>query len=68
MGGLFGSHNTVTEAEKVSQFQINSATYGEVVPIVLGTTRISGNIIDYYNFTAIDHSQTTRTGKGGGSS
>ena len=69
MSGLLGgAKNTVTEAERVANFQVNSATYGEVVPVVFGTTRISGNIIDYFNFTPISHSETTHTGKGGGSS
>ena len=68
MAGLFGGKNTVTEAERISEFQVNSATYGAVVPVVFGTTRISGNIIDYFNFTATAHDETTRTGKGGGSS
>lgn len=69
MAGLFSkSQNTVTEQERISGFQVNQATYGAVVPIVFGTTRISGNILDYYDFTAIQHSETTRTGKGGGGS
>ena len=33
----------------------------------MGTTRVSGNIIDYEDFTAHEHKTTTRTGKGGGS-
>ena len=67
MGGIFSrGQNTVTEADRISEFQINQATYGNVVPIIFGTTRVAGNIIDYYNFNAIQHSETTRTGKGGG--
>lgn len=69
MAGLFSrGKNTVTEAERINDFQVNQATYGSVVPIIFGTTRVSGNIIDYFNFTAIQHSETQRTGKGGGSS
>ena len=69
MAGLFSKgQNTVTEAERVSDFQVNQATYGKVCPIIFGTTRVAGNIIDYYNFTPIQHSETTRTGKGGGGS
>lgn len=67
MGGLFGSHNTVTRADLLTEFQLNKATYGETVPVVLGTTRINGNIIDYYDFTAHEHRTTQRVGKGGGS-
>lgn len=66
MAGLFGGgKSTVNEAERISQFQVNQATYGEVVPIVFGTTRISGNIIDYFNFVAVRHEETQSAGKGG---
>ncbi len=51
----------------IADFQINTASYGEVVPEVLGTTRLSGNIIYYDDFTPHEHRSTTRTGKGGGS-
>ncbi|WP_295790073.1 phage tail protein [uncultured Veillonella sp.] len=68
MGFLFGgSKNTTTRADKIGDFQINSASYGEVVPDVLGTTRVSGNVIYWDDFTAHEHKQTQRTGKGGGS-
>lgn len=67
MGGLFKTKTVNTTAEKLSDFQINSASYGESVPVIFGTTRISGNIIDWYDFTAVPHTTTQRTGKGGGS-
>nr|WP_285365534.1 phage tail protein [Veillonella nakazawae] len=50
----------------IADFQINTASYGEVVPEILGTTRVSGNIIDYDDFTAHEHKSTTKAGKGGG--
>lgn len=59
--------NTTSRADMIADFQINTASYGEVVPEILGTTRVSGNIIDYEDFTAHEHKTTTRTGKGGGS-
>lgn len=69
MGFLFRrGKNTTTRADMIADFQINTASYGEVVPEILGTTRVSGNIIDYEDFTAHEHSSTTRTGKGGGGS
>lgn len=68
MGFLFHrGKNTTTRADMIADFQINTASYGEVVPEILGTTRVSGNIIDYEDFTAHEHRSTTRTGKGGGS-
>lgn len=68
MGFLFSrGRNTTNRADMIADFQINTASYGEVVPEILGTTRVSGNIIDYEDFTAHEHKSATRTGKGGGS-
>lgn len=67
MGFLFRGRNTTNRADMISDFMINTASYGEVVPEVLGTTRLSGNIIYYDDFTPHEHKTTTRTGKGGGS-
>ena len=67
MGFLFRGRNTANRADMISDFMINTASYGEVVPEVLGTTRLSGNIIYYDDFTPHEHKTTTRTGKGGGS-
>lgn len=66
MGFLFRGKSTTSRADMIADFQINTASYGEVVPEILGTTRVSGNIIDYDDFTAHEHKSTTRTGKGGG--
>lgn len=67
MGFLFHRHSSTSRAEKIGDFQINTASYGEVVPEVLGTSRVSGNIIYWDDFTAHEHRETQRTGKGGGS-
>lgn len=67
--GLFGrGHDTVTRADKISNFQVATAEYGAPVMELLGTTRISGNVIYYDDFTAHEHVETQRTGKGGGGS
>ena len=67
--GLFGSHqNIVTRADKISEFTVNTAEYGACVPEVLGTTRLSGNVIYYDDFTAHEHREVTESGKGGGGS
>ena len=66
MGFLFRGKNTTSRADMIADFQINTASYGEVVPEILGTTRVSGNIIDYDDFTAHEHKSTTKAGKGGG--
>lgn len=67
MGFFFGGHSTTTCSDMIGDFQINSASYGEIVPEILGTTRVSGNVIYWDDFTAHEHSYTQRTGKGGGS-
>lgn len=51
--------------ERVAGFKINSATYGLVQPVIFGTARISGNVIDYIDFKAIPHTETQSSGKGG---
>ena len=65
--GIFRSRSTTTRADKISSFTVNTAEYGAAVMEILGTTRISGNVIYYDDFTAIEHSETQKTGKGGGS-
>ena len=62
----FLSKNTVTREEKISAFSVNTAEYGAPVMEILGTTRISGNVIYYDDFTAHEHRETQRTGKGFG--
>lgn len=71
--GIFGRGRTttsVTRANKISDFSINTAEYGAPVMEILGTTRVNGNVIYYDDFTAHEHreEQRTRTGKGGGHS
>ena len=65
---LFKGTHTVTRADKISNFTVNTAEYGAPVMEVLGTTRVSGNVIYYDDFTAHEHKETQRTGKGGKSS
>ena len=65
--GFFRGHTTYTRAEKISEFTVNTAEYGTAVPEVIGTTRLSGNVIYYDDFTAHEHREEQRSGKGGGS-
>ena len=64
--GLFRRQNIVTRADKISDFTVNTAEYGSSVPEVIGTTRLGGNVIYYDDFTAHEHRETTKSGKGGG--
>ena len=63
--GFFRSHTTVNRANKIADFTINTAEYGSAVPEILGTTRIGGNVLYYDDFTAHEHRETHRAGKGG---
>lgn len=63
--GLFKSHNTTIRGDKISNFTVSTAEYGSTVPEILGTTRISPNIIYYDDFTAHEHKSSQKSGKGG---
>nr|DAG49955.1 MAG TPA: tail protein [Bacteriophage sp.] len=64
--GLFRTHTVTTRADKISAFSVATAEYGAVVPEILGTTRVAGNVIYYDDFTAHEHKETHKSGKGGG--
>lgn len=68
MGGLFGGGASISnETQMLKGMRVQSSTFGAALPLVFGTTRISGNLIDYMDFTAIAHTTTQRSGgKGGG--
>lgn len=69
MGGIFGGGNSTIshEENRINALQIQQSTYGTVIPVIFGTNRTAGNLIDYMDFTAIPHTKTTTTGgKGGG--
>ena len=65
--GLFRGHNTTIRENKISGFTVSTAEYGSTVPEILGTTRISPNVIYYDDFTAHEHRSSQKSGKGGGS-
>ena len=64
--GFFRGHNTTIRENKISNFTVTTAEYGSTVPEILGTTRIAPNIIYYDDFTAHEHRESQKTGKGGG--
>ena len=63
--GIFRSHTTYNRADKISNFTVTTAEYGPAVPEVFGTTRRSGNVIYYDDFTAREHRESHKAGKGG---
>lgn len=68
MGAIFGGKSTISHEEnRINALQVQQSTYGTVIPVVFGTNRVAGNLIDYMDFTAIPHTKTTTSGgKGGG--
>jgi len=68
MSTLFGgSQRTSTTADKLAGIQIMTSTYGDCIPVAFGTPRITAKLSYYQDFTAIPHTSSQRTGKGGGS-
>ena len=57
------SGSTVTTGTKYDYLDITTSAFGEAVDIVYGTHKISGNCIDYIDFTVVTTSTTS--GKGG---
>lgn len=62
---FFRGKTTTTRANKISEFTVNTAEYGAVVPEIIGTVRTAGNVICYDDFTAHEHRETHKAGKGG---
>ena len=63
MGAIFGGGGTVSTADtRIGSLAISQSTYGIAIPVVFGTARIAGNMIDYIDFTAIPHTTTTHSG------
>lgn len=69
MAGLFGGGQTAQNISETPLAGINVQTSanGRPIPLVYGTTRVTPNLIGYYDFTAIPHtSRQSSGGKGGG--
>lgn len=62
---FFRGRTTTMRANKISEFTVNTAEYGAVVPEIIGTVRTAGNVIYYDDFTAHEHRETHKAGKGG---
>ena len=64
MGGK--SSTISTSEQRILSLQVQQSSQGLTLPVVYGRTRIAGNLVWYGDFTAIEHTTTTRSGKGGG--
>ena len=51
---IFGGGSTQSQQpEQIKAIRVQTSAYGVVRPLVYGTTRITGNLIYYTDFTAI---------------
>lgn len=64
---MSGSSTISNSETKIEAIRLQSSAYGATVPVVHGTARLAGNLVDYGDFTAIAHTTTQEAGgKGGG--
>jgi len=63
-----GRHNQSQVDQQIAGIQVQTSIYGSCLPLVYGTTRITGNLIfaPPSGFIATPHTTTQGSGKGGG--
>ena len=67
IGFLFRKKKSIVNEEpRINTIRIQQSTYGVGIPLVYGTDRVSHNIIQYEDFTAIQHTDTQKIGGKGG--
>ena len=70
MSGLFGGKSNNIEINntenKVSALTLQQSSQGLPIPIVYGSTRITGNNLWYGNFLPVAHTSSTSSSSGGG--
>lgn len=66
MSGLLGKRSQSTTPTRLNGISINQSVYGNVVPLLYGTSRIPITLVDYVDFTANPQSDSDGGGKGGG--
>jgi hypothetical protein len=66
MGGILGGGSNAKQHKAVGSLQFQTSQQGGVIPLVYGTTRLTGNLLDYDDFRATPSSKTGGKGKGGG--
>lgn len=64
---MSGGKTISTSETKAEALMLQSSAQGVTIPVVHGTARISGNLVDYLNFQAIPHTTTQSSGGKGGS-
>ena len=63
--GIFGNRGS-SGGDHLAGIEIQTSCYGGVLPLVYGTTRIAGNLVDYDDFTTIANTQKQGGGISGG--
>jgi hypothetical protein len=66
MGGIFGGGSNAKQPKAVGSLQFQTSQQGGAIPLVYGTTRLTGNLLEYDDFKATPASKTGGKGKGGG--
>ncbi len=62
-----GGSTISTSETKAEALQLQSSAQGVTIPVVHGTARVPGNLLDYLDFKSISHTTTQSSGgKGGG--
>jgi hypothetical protein len=62
-----GGNKTISMTDQViAGMSIQQSSYGLALPLVYGTNRVAGNLLDYVDFTPIAHTTSQSSGKGGG--
>lgn len=65
MSGLFGTGGQASQPRRLQAIELQRSSYGEVIPLVYGRTRVAPTLIWYDDFEAIRHDEDVG-GKGGG--
>lgn len=60
-----GNESTGTKPQKLTTLNVQTSAYGVCIPMVWGTARITGNLIWFGDFVAIENKESAG-GKGGG--
>lgn len=68
MSGIFSKKSNSQKTKAVSALQVQTSSYGPVLPLVYGKNRIAGNLGWYGNWKATGHKDSSSAGGKGGSS
>ena len=69
IGGQMTSQDTPTvtqEGPRIGDLRVQQSSWGNMIPVIYGVSRVSGNGIWATNFKETKHSQTVSSGSGGG--